>query len=138
MTSILITMGESHGKYEPPPEIGIKRKMIPIDDASTPNQSIRATFPQKLPFPALFGIRKYPMTAEHAASGEISQKKPRHVDRMMKAAAMNGPMTFPKPNAAPSIPWYFPRLSNVTISETMIMVREVTPPPAIPAKPRKA
>lgn len=102
--SIVITIGESHGKYDPPPEIGMRRKMIPIDDARTPDQSIRPMFSRKRSFRALFGIRKYPTTADSAARGEIIQKKPRHVERIMKAAAMNGPMIFPRPRDPPRMP----------------------------------
>ena len=104
MTSILITMGESQVKYDPPPEIGIRRNMIPIDEASTPYQSIRPMFFRNRSLFALFGIKKYPTTADSAAKGEIIQKKPRHVERIMNAAAMNGPIMFPKPSDAPNMP----------------------------------
>ena len=36
MASMLITMGVSHEKYEPPPEMGMSTKMMPTEDVSTP------------------------------------------------------------------------------------------------------
>ena len=36
IVNMLMTSAEFHGKYEPPPEIGIRRKMIPIDEDRQP------------------------------------------------------------------------------------------------------
>ena len=43
IVSMLMTIAESQGKYDPPPEMGINKKMIPTDDASVPRKSILRT-----------------------------------------------------------------------------------------------
>lgn len=44
---------------------------------------------------------------------------------------------FPAPTHAPRMPWYLPRSLRDTVSDTIIMVRDVMPPLATPARPRK-
>ena len=58
MTSILITMGESHSKYDPPPEMGMRRKMMPTDEAKTPRKSMRLILVFSPSLRALLGTRK--------------------------------------------------------------------------------
>lgn len=137
MISILITKGESHRKYEPPPEMGINRKIVPMDEVTKPKKSTFFAPSLNVVVGSLEGRNQNASKAFKTPNGANIQNNPLHVDRSTKAAARNGPVTLPNPIILPIIPWYLPRSSSVTTSDVIIMARFVIPPVPIPATPRK-
>ncbi len=57
ITSMLMTIGESQRKYEPPPLIGISTRMTAAEAVRMPAKSILRTFSRKPPLGGFDGSR---------------------------------------------------------------------------------